>query len=113
MSQTLLTVTYRLRIPADAFRSHAEVAAPRIAATPGLIWKIWGLNPETGEGTSVYLFHDAASARAFAAGPAIAELRNGPAEQVSPRLAPVDRGLSALTGAAAALAAGTQMAGSA
>lgn len=105
MNQTLLIVTYRLRIPAEAFRSHAEIAGRRIAETPGLVWKIWGLDRETGEGSSVYLFGNTASAEAFATGAEIAGLRNGPAEQVSVRLAPVDTALSTITGAARALAA--------
>lgn len=104
MTRTLLLVTYRLRIPAQEFRVHAETAAANISKAPGLVWKIWGLDPETGQGTSVYLFRDAATARAFAAGPAIAELRNGPTEDVTTRIAPVDAGLSTLTGATAALA---------
>jgi hypothetical protein len=97
-------VTYRLRIPAGEFRSQAETAARRIADAPGLMWKIWGLDPATGLGTSCYLFRDAASAEAFAAGPALAELRNGPASEVATRIAPVDSVLSTITGAGPALA---------
>jgi hypothetical protein len=44
MIPTLFTVAYRLAIPPEAFRPHAEVAGQRIARTPGLVWKIWGLN---------------------------------------------------------------------
>ncbi len=104
---TLLSVAYRLRIPAEAFRLPAEVAAHQIAQAPGLVWKIWGLDADTGEGTSVYLFRDTAAAAAFAAGPAMAQLRDGPAERVTTRIAPVDVALSTLTGAAGALATTT------
>ena len=104
MTLTLLSVTYRLRAPAQDFRVHAETAAHTIARAPGLAWKIWGLDPETGLGTSIYLFRDAAAARAFAAGPAISALRNGPAEDVTTRIAPVDVALSIITGASGALA---------
>ena len=62
MTLTLLSVTYRLRAPAQDFRVHAETAAHTIARAPGLAWKIWGLDPETGRGTSIYLFRDAAAA---------------------------------------------------
>ena len=48
MTLTLLSVTYRLRAPAQDFRVHAETAAHTIARAPGLAWKIWGLDPETG-----------------------------------------------------------------
>ncbi|WP_181164595.1 YdhR family protein [Amaricoccus solimangrovi] len=104
MSQTVVTVTYRLRVPVEAFRARARAVAERIAETPGLAWKIWGLEPETGEGTSLYLFRDAGSAAAFASGPVLAALRDGPAERVEIRLAPVEAGLSAVTRAASALA---------
>lgn len=99
MTPSLLVVTYQLRIPFAAFRGPAETAARQIADAPGLIWKIWGLDPDTGEGTSAYLFRDDSHARAFAEGPAIAALREGPAAHVTTRLAPIDRELSLLTGA--------------
>jgi hypothetical protein len=99
MTPTLLLVTYRLRIPVTDFRAYARTVATGIASAPGLVWKVWGLDDETGLGTSAYLFRDAASAKAFGEGPAIGELRAGPAADVVTRIAPVDVGLSALTGA--------------
>ena len=72
MTPTIATVSYRLRVPAAAFRAHARDVAPRIAETPGLAWKIWGLDAATGEGESLYLFRDTASASAFAEGPVVA-----------------------------------------
>jgi len=88
-------------VPVSAFRDRAREVAARIAETPGLVWKIWGLDDATGEGTSLYLFRDAASAAAFAG---LAALRDGPADRVEVRLAPVVRDLSEVTRAAAALA---------
>lgn len=103
MTLTMLVVSYQLRIPSETFRNHAKTAAVRIAEAPGLVWKIWGLDPDSGEGTSVYIFRDMVTAQAFADGPAIGALRNGPAENVVTRIAPVDVTLSSLTGAASAL----------
>lgn len=103
MTATILAVTYTLRVPVAAFRDGAREAARRIADAPGVCWKIWGLDEVTREGTSFYLFDDRAAAEAFAAGPAIAALRDGPAMNVTTRLAPVDRDLSAVTHAARAL----------
>jgi hypothetical protein len=102
MTPTLLCVTYKLRIPAENFRVAAQAAAQQIAAAPGLVWKLWGLDADTGEGTSFYLFRDAALAKAFASGQAIAALRSGPAETVTTRVAPVELPLSAITAAALA-----------
>ncbi|HMQ94868.1 MAG TPA: YdhR family protein [Amaricoccus sp.] len=104
MTPTLILVTYRLRVPVAEFRAHARTAAARIAEAPGLLWKVWGLDEATGLGTSAYLFRDSASAEAFAEGPATSELRAGPAMDVFTRIAPVDAGLSAITGAARFLA---------
>ena len=104
MTPTLLLVTYRLRIPVADFRAHARTVAARIAAAPGFVCKLWVLDDDTGLGTSVYLFRDAISAEAFAGGPAIAELRSGPAAEVTTRMAPVDAELSTITGAATILA---------
>ncbi len=41
--------------------------AQSIATEPGLLWKIWTENPETGEAGGVYLFADPASADAYIA----------------------------------------------
>jgi hypothetical protein len=39
--------------------------AEQIAAAPGLLWKVWTENAETGEAGGIYLFADAASAAAY------------------------------------------------
>lgn len=105
MTQTLLTVSYDLTIPSADFLDGAPEVANVIAGLPGLVWKIWSLDRETGEGASAYLFRDRASAEAFAAGPVVAALRNGPVRNLRLRLAPIERDLSLGTRAARALAA--------
>lgn len=105
MTQTLFTVDYDLTIPGAAFVDRAPEAAARIADAPGLVWKIWSLDRETGQGASTYLFRDRHSAEAFSEGPMIAALRDGPARNVRLRLAPVEQALSLQTNAEAALAA--------
>jgi hypothetical protein len=39
--------------------------AGSIAQEPGLLWKIWTENPETGEAGGIYLFADRHSAEAY------------------------------------------------
>lgn len=46
---------------------HAKALAESIATEPGLLWKIWTENEETGEAGGVYLFEDVASAEAYRA----------------------------------------------
>jgi hypothetical protein len=46
--------------------SAMEGLAQDIAAEPGLIWKIWTENPETGRSGGIYLFDTPEQARAYA-----------------------------------------------
>jgi hypothetical protein len=105
MTDHLLTITYTFS--GDGARLHAWFAdaAGTIAAVDGLCWKIWGFDPARGIGTSAYGFEDAASAAALARGPLVTALRSHPAvRSVAWALAPIDRDLSARTGAAGLLA---------
>lgn len=105
MGQVLVTVRYRVQGDQTHFRHDMTRAAGVIAGIPGLVWKIWGIDQDRGVGASAYLFASEASARAFIAGPTIERLRSRPdVTDVSFELAPVDRDLSEMTGAADALA---------
>jgi hypothetical protein len=104
MPKFLLTVTYDLTIPAPEFLDRAPEAAELIADVPGLVWKIWSLDRDSGQGASTYMFRDRASAETFAEGPMIDGLRQGPTNDVRLRLAPVEHDLSLRTHASLALA---------
>lgn len=96
----LLTVTYSVSGDLESFRAVAGQVAARIAASPGLRWKVWGLGPD-GAGASSYLFETAEAAAAFAGGPFIAALRGNPSVcGVTLVSAPVDAKLSQITHAA-------------
>lgn len=96
----LLTVNYRVSGDVAAFRAGAAEAAARIAAAPGIRWKIWGLG-EDGAGMSAYLLDTQAAAEAFAAGPFIGRLKSNPAvDGVTLAWASVDVALSQITHAA-------------
>ena len=97
MTPVLLTVTYRLTLTPSEFLARVDTPARAIASAPGLIFKIWGLDTETGLATSSYLFRDRDAAEAFASGPMIDALRNGPATEVFVRVAPVNSDLSRIT----------------
>jgi len=49
---------------ADAEKALGELAED-IASTPGMRWKIWTENKQTGEAGGIYLFDDEASATAY------------------------------------------------
>ena len=106
MQQMLIMVRYRVAGDHAHFGHDMSKAAAMIAELPGLSWKIWGFDPDFGTGLSAYLFESEASARAFLSGPIIERLRSRPdVTEVTFDVAPVDRALSAATGAAQALAA--------
>lgn len=106
MQQYLITVQYRVTGDRARFRQDVSKAAPVIAEVPGLAWKIWGFDQERGAGVSAYLFDSESAARAYLAGPVLERLRSrADVTDVSFDIAPVDRQLSAITGAMPALAA--------
>jgi hypothetical protein len=49
----------------DELAASRKERAEEISAVPGLIWKIWTENSETGEGGGVYLFEDLGSLRKY------------------------------------------------
>jgi hypothetical protein len=105
MTSHLLTITCTFSGDGARLRAWLADAAGTIPAVDGLCWKIWGFDHDWGLGTSAYGFEDAASAAAFARGPLVAALRAHPAvRSVAWALAPIDRDLSARTGAAGLLA---------
>ena len=71
-------VHYQVHGSLDAYRTRAAAAAPRLAGVPGLVWKLWLLDEPTGEAAGIYLFADAAAARAFVESPALDALRQDP-----------------------------------
>jgi hypothetical protein len=104
MKQALVTVRYTLTGDGESFRNDMDKAAVPIVETPGLIWKIWGFEPELGFGLSACLFESEAAAYAFVGGPVIKALRDRPdVSDVIFEMAGVDQGLSAMTGAGPAL----------
>lgn len=107
--QILMTVTYRLlggEDPrfADATRTTFSDAAHRLAALPGLIWKIWAMDPERAVGQGVYLFASPEAARAFELGGTLEALSQLPyVTELRVNMARVDVELSLITHARPAL----------
>ena len=78
MQHMQVTVRYRVEGDHAHFRSEMTKSAPAIASIPGLVRNMWSLDPDSGLGTSVYLFDSEESARHFLAGPTLEHLLNGP-----------------------------------
>lgn len=78
MQQMQVTVRYRVEGDHAHFRAEMTRSAPAIASIPGLVRNMWSLDPDSGLGTSIYLFDGEAAARHFLAGPRLEHLLNGP-----------------------------------
>ncbi len=109
MTQTAMAVTYRLdeatrQDDARALKDQFAAAAPFIAATPGLSWKISAIDAEWGVGLGLYLFETDEAARDFDAGEPMQRLRAHPGiTDIRVTRAPALRDLSVAMGAARAL----------
>jgi len=78
MQHMQVTVRYRVGGDHAHFRAEMTKSAPAIASVPGLMRNMWSLDPDSGLGTSVYLFDSEAAAQHFLAGPTLEHLLNGP-----------------------------------
>jgi hypothetical protein len=109
MTQTAMAVTYRLdeatrQDDAGALKEQFAAAAPFIADTPGLSWKISAIDADRGIGLGLYLFETGKAARDFDAGEPMQGLRAHPGiSDIRVTRAPALRDLSVAMGAAEAL----------
>jgi hypothetical protein len=98
MQRTTLQVHFTLKMPAGDYRALCAAAAPAIARTPGLHWKLFTLDERASTAAGLYLFADRASAEAYVASPIIAGLRSHPGiAELSIRMMGVDEELSRIT----------------
>ncbi len=95
-------IEFTLRVPEAAYVAHAESVVPAMRAVPGLQSKVWIISEDGQRAGGLYLFRDAASARAYAEGPIVAGLRASPnMADVSVRISRVLESLTAATNAPA------------
>ncbi len=78
MSQIILQINIKVNIPVAELEPAWLEAAPAIADTPGLRWKIWLKNVAEGEVGGIYLFDNDASVKAFVEGPIVAATKSSP-----------------------------------
>jgi hypothetical protein len=68
MTHTLTALLFRFPFPGPwgkQLTEHAHALACDIAGEPGLVWKIWLEDRETGHAGGVYLFEDTAAAQRY------------------------------------------------
>ena len=71
----ILQINFSLTVPVAEYQKMADSVAPAFLDVPGLIWKIWLLNPAAQEAGGIYLFDSQASLDAYLNGPLVAKLR--------------------------------------
>jgi hypothetical protein len=98
MAKTMLQINFKFSgSKAEYLETFQDLAAP-IAATAGLLWKVWPWNEEDQTGGGIYIFEDAASAQAFLGGPIAAGLGQAPTvSDISVKQFEVLDGLTAIT----------------
>src|SRR5258706_4021195 len=95
-------IEFTLRMPEAAYLAHAESVVPVMRAIPGLQSKVWIMSEDGRKAGGLYLFRDAASARAYVEGPFVAGLRASPKlADVSVRISRVLETLTTATNAPA------------
>jgi hypothetical protein len=96
----LLVVRYQ-REPGSDDAEQAErflAGAERIAALPGLVWKLWSYDDEERRAENIYLFESEEQARAWGDGPLVPSLSAYPGVSgIEIRYYDVDERLSAVT----------------
>jgi hypothetical protein len=75
MAQSVVRITFTLKISMAEFEQATMPAAQSIASVDGLLWKIWSLSDSDHEFCGVYLFTDEAAAAAYVDGPIVAHLK--------------------------------------
>ncbi|MGC4050228.1 MAG: YdhR family protein [Paludibaculum sp.] len=71
----ILQINFTLHAPAEEYQTLVDSVAPAFRDIPGLVWKIWLLNPSAQEAGGLYLFDSQASLDAYRNGPLMAQLR--------------------------------------
>jgi len=78
MTQTIVQITFKLKVSEAEYEQAVTPLAPAFADVSGLQWKIWLLNERTHEAGAVFLFADAAAAQAFFDSPLAAQVKSAP-----------------------------------
>ncbi len=78
MSAKIVQLNFNLNISGAEWKETAASLAQAFADLPGLQWKLWMLNEETGEAGGIYLFEDETARQGFLNGPLAAQVKAAP-----------------------------------
>lgn len=69
MSAKILQLNFALNVTGTEYKDIVTPLADQFAALPGLIWKIWMIDPAAQQAGGIYVFEDDAPLTAFLQGP--------------------------------------------
>lgn len=97
MGKKIVQINYQLQGSREAYVEENLPYAQPIADVPGLRWKVWTINEQTGLAGGVYLFEDDASVQSFLDGEMITEMKADPSLTINTfdvieELTPITRG---------------------
>jgi hypothetical protein len=98
MAQTILQINFTFRMSPESLDQMIRPLAATIAASDGLIWKVWLMNQGDHEAGGIYLFANAQAAASYLQGPIVAHLGQNPQiTNISAKMFEVAQDLTAVT----------------
>lgn len=79
MPEIMLQVNFNFSVTKEEYAQAVSPLAEKFANLPGLIWKVWILNPENSEAGGIYMFDSQASVDNYLAGPLAETVTTHPA----------------------------------
>ncbi|UCG25740.1 MAG: YdhR family protein [Chloroflexota bacterium] len=79
MSQKIWQVNFKFSVTPEQYSDAVAPLADPISEVPGLLWKVWIVNPEESESGGIHLFADQASLDAYAASDIVNGILSNPA----------------------------------
>lgn len=79
MNAKILQINFRSKMPGAEYQTLCNHAADSIAKFPGLLWKIWIVNEQTGEAGGIYSFEDGSALEQYLRSPIVENLQKHPA----------------------------------
>ena len=75
----ILQINFKFNVPASDYIEAVTPMAHDIAATPGLLWKVWLMNEAEHEAGGIYWFDGPESLQAYLDGPIVNAIKSHPA----------------------------------
>lgn len=104
----IVHVTFTAEGDLDVFSDRMDGFAPFLSNTPGLVWKVWALDPETRDGSGTYMFESRRAADMYLSDVLPEGMGNVPyIAEMAVRITPVMTGPSQVTHATMTQSAAT------